>query len=165
MTKQSLRSKYKTLSATERAELFLSTAVPSRDDALDEALRSKDIFDAYNKSAAEVRMIVFGSYWFFKLGVLFGVRLGASGREQCSEEIDDFLDAGPALALALNEFDKAHGGWLRGVAAIMACTETWKQILTIGKMLSSCNYTGFHQLTDQCRQTAESHWEEMIPKA
>lgn len=165
MTKQTLRSKYSYLSPTERAELFLSTAVPNRDDALDEALRSKNIFDAYDMSAAERRMIIFGSYWLFKLGLIYGTRVGAIAKghylidpEKNTDNLDDIYEAGAALALVLDEFNTDHGGWLRGVAAILECEEMWDYLLGLGKIFNKIETPKMQKHINKQKERVDSFW-------
>ncbi len=168
MTKQALRSQYRSLSPTERAELFLSTAVPNRDDALDEALQPKDIFDAYKMTSAEKRMIVFGSYWLFKVGLIYGTRAGTIAKghhlidpEKSTDKFDDIFEVGSALALALDEFDKAHGGWLRGVAAILECGEMWDYLLGLGNIFYKIETAKMEEHISKQKERIESFWNQI----
>lgn len=170
MNVTTLREKYCLLEPEERARLFLSKAVPKRDDALADALEPGSLLDRYLMDKTERIMIFFGAYWLSKLcwfegfnsGIVLSECIVSSERETqaaISEKYEKLGDNAAALALALHEFDEEQGGWLNGVAAIMDCRDQWDRALGRGKMLQEKEIEPhFQDRVASCRHEVHAFW-------
>lgn len=163
-----LRSSYSELTPQERAELYFAKALPERNEAMADALDAQSPRESYLQHVAELRIILFGTYWMSKLSLLCGLRLGKILSRKKQDEIeeddeDDILEErGAALAVALKEFDNEHGGWLRGVIALLEIEMVWDISLKFGNFLNGLEVDiPFFKHLAEYRETLASTWSDM----